>query len=139
MNRIKNIEFTFTLAKIIVLFFQMQRYFSKSLSKKKIIKFKINHVNNLQIKPQFEKICKSKKLYSYESLKVKVILKNAVKITILLNSKAEINVMIKRLMQTTNLIMQSKPRLRFISHTGHEMNFEKICRNVNINIKKVKS
>jgi hypothetical protein len=59
-------------AKIIVVSFQIQKYFSKSFLKKKIIKFKINHVNNLQIKSQFKKAYKLKKLYSCKSFKLKL-------------------------------------------------------------------
>ena len=134
MKKIKNMKLTFILTKIISLSSIIQKYFSKSLSEENVVKFRVNTLSTLQT--MRESIDKNvKHLYSCESSKIRILMKDSVKITALLNSKAEINVMIQRFMRTTNLFMRIESRLRLISHTKHEMNFVEICRDVIIDIK----
>jgi hypothetical protein len=56
-----------------------------------------------------------------------------------MNSKTEINVMIKRLMNKTKIIMRLESRLRLIFHTEHDMNFDEICDDVELNIEELKT
>jgi hypothetical protein len=56
-----------------------------------------------------------------------------------MNSKAEINVMIKRLMNKTRIIMRFESRFRLISHIDHDINFDEICNDVKLNIEKLKT
>jgi hypothetical protein len=56
-----------------------------------------------------------------------------------MNSETKINVMIKRLMNKTKIIMRFKSRLRLISHIDHDMNFDEICDDVELNIEKLKT
>jgi hypothetical protein len=55
-----------------------------------------------------------------------------------MNSEAKINVMIKKLMNKTKIIMRSESRLRLISHIDHDMNFDEICDDVELNIERLK-
>jgi hypothetical protein len=57
----------------------------------------------------------------------------------LLNSKAKINVMIKKLMNKTRIIMRFESRFRLIFHIDHDMNFDEICDDVKLNIEKLKT
>ena len=125
-------QFTFILAKIISLFSIIQKYFFKSLFEKNVIKFRVN-LKILQMRRDLNEQ-KMKRLYFCESLKVKILMKNLIKTTTFLNSKAEINVMTQRFMRTANLSMKVKSRLRLISHIEHEMNFVEMYKNVIINI-----
>jgi hypothetical protein len=56
-----------------------------------------------------------------------------------MNLKTEINVMIKKLMNKTKIIMRFKFRFRLIFHIEHDMNFNKIYDDVELNIKKLKT
>ncbi len=56
-----------------------------------------------------------------------------------MNSKAKINVMIKRLMNKTKIIMRFESRLRLISHIEHDMNFDEMCDDVELNIEELKT
>jgi hypothetical protein len=56
-----------------------------------------------------------------------------------MNSKTKINVMIKILMNKTKIIMRFESRFRLIFHIDHNMNFDEICDDVELNIKKLKT
>jgi hypothetical protein len=56
-----------------------------------------------------------------------------------MNSKAEINVMINRLMNKTRIIMRFESRFRLIFHIDHDMNFDEICDDVELNIERLKT
>ncbi len=55
-----------------------------------------------------------------------------------MNSKTKINVMIKKLMNKTKIIMRFESRFRLIFHIDHDMNFDEICDDVELNIEKLK-
>jgi hypothetical protein len=56
-----------------------------------------------------------------------------------MNSEAKINVMIKRLMNKTKIIMRLESRFRLIFHIEHDMNFDEICDDVELNIEELKT
>jgi hypothetical protein len=56
-----------------------------------------------------------------------------------MNSEAKINVMIKRLMNKTKIIMRFESRLRLISHIEHDMNFDEMCDDVKLNVEELKT
>jgi hypothetical protein len=56
-----------------------------------------------------------------------------------MNSEAKINVMIKKLMNKTKIIMRFESRLRLIFHIEHDMNFDEICDDVELNIEELKT
>jgi hypothetical protein len=56
-----------------------------------------------------------------------------------MNSEAKINVMIKRLMNKTKIIMRFETRFRLIFHIDHDMNFDEICDDVKLNIERLKT
>jgi hypothetical protein len=56
-----------------------------------------------------------------------------------MNSKTKINVMIKKLMNKTRIIIRFKFRFRLIFHIEHDMNFDEICDDVKLNIKELKT
>jgi hypothetical protein len=62
-----------------------------------------------------------------------------VKIIELMNSKAKINVMIKRLINKKRIIMRFESRFRWIFHIDHDMNFDEVCDDVKLNIERLKT
>jgi hypothetical protein len=56
-----------------------------------------------------------------------------------MNSETKINVMIKKLMNKTKIIMRFKSRFRLIFHIEHDMNFDEMCDDVELNIKELKT
>jgi hypothetical protein len=56
-----------------------------------------------------------------------------------MNLKTKINVMIKKLMNKTKIILRFKFRFRLIFYIDHDMNFDKIYDDVKLNIKKLKT
>jgi hypothetical protein len=56
-----------------------------------------------------------------------------------MNSKTKINVMIRKLMNKTRIIIRFESRLRLIFYIEHDMNFNEIYDDVKLNIKKLKT
>lgn len=76
--------------------------------------------------------------YFIRSFKAKVDLKNNFKVTVLLNTDVEINVMTKNLIEDVNLAMRQGPNLKLVSHIGHSHFFLGFCKNIKIAIKRLK-
>jgi hypothetical protein len=125
---------SFFLVEVIVFVLFAQKIFSKILFEDDVIKF---HVNSIKSRSITQK--RKKQWYIYEFFKTKIIIKDVVRIIELMNSKTKINVMIKRLMNKTWIIMRFKSRLRLIFHIDHDMNFDEICDDVELNIEKLKT
>ncbi len=132
--KLKNAQIIFSLIEIIVFVSFAQKIFFKILFDEDVIKF---HVNSIRSRSITQK--KEKQWYVCEFFKTKIIIKNVVKITKLMNSETKINVMIKRLMNKTRIIMRFESRLRLISHIDHDMNFDEICDDVKLNIERLKT
>ncbi len=56
-----------------------------------------------------------------------------------MNLKTKINVMIKKSMNKTKIIIRFKFQLRLIFHIDHDMNFDEICDDVELNIEELKT
>ncbi len=72
--------------------------------------------------------------YFMGSPKVKVCLDNGSKVTALLDTGVEINVMTRELMEETNLAMKKGPKLELVSHLGHSRTFLGLCEDVEVAI-----
>ncbi len=119
---------------IIVFASLAQKIFFKTLSEENVIKF---HVNSIKFRSITQK--KKEQWYVSEFFKAKIIIEDVVKIIELMNSETKINVMIKRLMNKTKIIMRFESRLRLIFHIEHDMNFDEICDDVELNIEELKT
>ena len=73
------------------------------------------------------------------SPKAKIRLENSSKVTALLDTGAKINIMTRKLMEEVNLIMRKGLKLELVSHTGHSRPFLKLCENVEVAIKGLKT
>ncbi len=132
--KLKNAQIIFSLIEVIVFASLAQKIFFKILFDEDVIKF---HVNSIRFRSTTQK--RKKQWYVCEFSKAKVIIEDVVRIIELMNSKTEINVMIKRLMNKTKIIMRLESRLRLIFHTEHDMNFDEICDDVELNIEELKT
>jgi hypothetical protein len=131
--KLKSAQIIFSLIEIIIFDSFAQKIFFKILFEEDVIKF---YVNSIRSRSTTQK--KEKQWYVCEFFKTKIIIENVVRIIELMNSKAEINVMIKRLMNKTKIIMRLKFRLRLISHIDHDMNFDEMCDDVELKIEELK-
>ncbi len=68
-----------------------------------------------------------------------MIIEKAMKMSKLINFDVKINVMMRRLMNKIDIIMRFDLRLRLIFHIEHDMNFDDVCDDVELNIKKMKT
>jgi hypothetical protein len=122
------------LIEIIVFVSLAQKIFFKILFDENVIKFHVNFIRSRSITQKREK-----QWYVCEFSKAKIIIEDVVKIIELMNSKAEINVMIKKLMNKTKIIMRFESRFRLIFHIDHDMKFDEICDDVELNIEELKT
>jgi hypothetical protein len=132
--KLKSAQIIFSFVEVIVFVSLAQKIFSKILSEDDVIKF---HVSLIRFQSTTQK--RKEQWYACKFSKAKIIIEEVVKITELMNSKAKINVMIKRLMNKTKIIMRFESRLRLIFHIDHDMNFNEICDDVELNIKELKT
>lgn len=72
------------------------------------------------------------------ALKAKICLKNGLKIIALLNTVAEIHIMIRKLIKDANLAMRQGLKLEFISYTNDSPSFFGFFKDIKITIKKFK-
>ena len=68
------------------------------------------------------------------SLKAKVRLEDGSKVTALLDTGAEINVMTREVMEDACLAIRRSPKLELVSHTGHSCLFLGFCEDVKVAI-----
>ncbi len=132
--KLKSAQIIFSLIEIIVFVSFAQKIFSKILSEDDVIKF---HVNSIRFRSITQK--REEQWYVCEFSKAKIIIEDVVRITELMNSETKINVMIRRLMNKTKIIMRFESRLRLIFHIDHDMNFDEVCDDVELNIERLKT
>ncbi len=132
--KLKSAQIIFSLIEVIVFISLVQKIFFKILFDENVIKF---HVNSIRSRSTTQK--REEQWYVCEFSKAKIIIEDVVRIIELMNSKTEINVMIKRLMNKTKIIMRFESRFRLIFHTEHDMNFDEICDDVELNIEELKT
>jgi hypothetical protein len=132
--KLKSAQIIFSLIEIIVFASLVQKIFFKILFDEDVIKFHVNLIKSRSITQKREK-----QWYVCEFFKTKIIIEEIVKIIELMNSEAKINVMIKKLMNKTKIIMRFEFRFRLIFHIDHDMNFDEICDDVELNIERLKT
>lgn len=73
------------------------------------------------------------------SLKTKIRLEDSSKITALLDTGAEINVITSKFIKDVNLAMRQGLKLELVFHTGHSHPFLGLCENVEVAIRRLKT
>ncbi len=132
--KLKNVQIIFSLIEVIIFASLAQKIFFKILFDEDVIKFHVNLIKSWLTTQKREK-----QWYVCEFSKTKIIIEDVVRIIKLMNSETKINVMIKRLMNKTRIIMRLKSRFRLIFHIDHDMNFDEVCDDVELNIERLKT
>ena len=73
------------------------------------------------------------------SPKAKVCLEDGSQVTVLLDTRTEINIMTKKLIEEANLTMRKRPKLELVSYTGHSWLFLRLCKNIEITLGELKT
>ncbi len=113
----------------------VKKQLTKTISEDKAIEFQVNILNSNEAL----EVISSSSWYSIRSLKAKVCLKDGSKVTALLDTGAEINVMTKELMEDANLAMRRGPKLELVSHTGHSRPIISHCEDVGVAVEGLKT
>jgi hypothetical protein len=132
--KLKNAQIIFSLIEIIFFVSFAQKIFFKILFDEDVIKFHVNFIKSRSITQK-----RKEQWYVCEFFKTKIIIEEIVKIIELMNSKMKINVMIKKLMNKTKIIMRFNSRFHLIFQFDHDMNFNEICDDVELNAEKLKT
>jgi hypothetical protein len=132
--KLKTVQIIFSLIEVIVFISLIQKIFSKIFSENDVIKFHVNSIKSRSITKK-----KEKQWYVWKFLKTKIIIQNAIKIIELMNSETKINVIIKRLINKTKIIIRFESRFRLLFNIDHDMNFDEMCDDVELNIKDLKT
>ena len=76
---------------------------------------------------------------SIRSPKAKICLEDGSKVTALLDTGAEINVMTRELMEEANLAMRQGPKLELVAHTSRSRSFRGLCEDIKVAIGELKT
>ncbi len=68
-----------------------------------------------------------------------MIIEKTIKMSKLINLNVKINIKMRRLINKINIIMRFDFRLRLIFYIEHDINFDYVCDDVELNIKKIKT
>ena len=113
----------------------VKKQLTKAISEDKPIQFQVSTFNSNKA---LEAISSSS-WYPIRSSKIKVCLEDGSKVTALLDTGAEINVMTKKLMEDSNLAMRRGSKLELVSHTGHSRPFISLCKDVRVAVGRLKT
>jgi|SRR6266487_2091508 len=80
-----------------------------------------------------------KKLYATITPKLKVQVNNKTLVYTILNTKAEINVITSKIAKAARLAIYTNSRLTLVSHTSDKRQFDRICKDIEIDIGGIKT
>ena len=113
----------------------VEKQLTKAISKNETVQFRVKILGSA---PALEAPI-SYSWYSLGSPKAKICLEDDFKIIAPLDTGAEINIIIKKLMKEANLAMRKRPKLELVSHTGQSQLFLRFCEYVEIAIGRLKT
>ena len=129
-KRILDLRVSLTVGELLASTPAVEKQLTKALSEDEAVQFYVNTLGSAEV-------LEAPTPYSWYSMgspKAKVRLEDGSKVTALLDTGAEINVMIKELMEDANLAMRRGPKLELVSHTGHSRPFLGLCEDVEVAI-----
>lgn len=118
-KRILDLGVNLIVSELLALVFVVEKQLTNTISKDEVIQF---CVNSLDL-DSCQKVTTSHILYSIGLSKTKVRLKDDFKVMLVLYIEAEINVMIREVMENIGLAMRQGFRLELVSHTGYSQPF----------------
>jgi hypothetical protein len=104
------------------------------VQKYRMIKNAQRNVENVHVKSINVIDLDFKNYYIVFTLKISVRMKSDTRYITLLNTEAEINVMIEKMMHKKDLFMRSRFALNLISYINHQQKFLDVCKDVKISI-----
>lgn len=129
-KRILDLGVNLTVSELLASAPAVEKQLTKAITEDEAVQFRVNALGSVEV-------CETKKpssWYSMGSPKAKVRLEDGSKITALLDTGAEINVMTREIMEDTGLAMRQGPKLELVSHTGHSRPFLGLCEDVEVAI-----
>ena len=129
-KRILDLGVNLTVGELLASAPAVEKQLTKAISEDEAVHFRVNTLESSEgleaRKPHL--------WYSMEPPKAKVRLENGSKVTALLDTGAEINVMTREVMEDAGLAMQRGLKLELVSHTGHSRLFLGLCEDVEVSI-----
>ncbi|MCJ1343493.1 hypothetical protein MMC31_001687 [Peltigera leucophlebia] len=129
-KRIQDLGVNLTVGELLASAPAVEKQFTKAISEDKAIQFCVNTLESSEGLEDME----PRSWYSMGSPKAKVTLEDGSKITTLLDTSAEIHVIIRKIMEDTGLAMQRGPKLELVSHPGYSRPFLGLCEDVEVAI-----
>ena len=129
-KRILDLGVNLTVGELLASAPAVEKQLTKAISEDEAVQFR---VNTLESSEGLE-ARKPRSWYSMGSPKAKVRLEDGSKVTALLDTGAEINVMTREVMEDAGLAMRRGPKLELVSHTGHSRPFLGLCEDVEVAI-----
>lgn len=127
-KKILNLEVNFTVGELLPSAPASLKQLTRAISGDEVIQFRVNTLGLAEalktLNPYF--------WYSMGSSKTKLCLVDGSKVTALLNTSVEINVMPKKLIEDVNLAMRQGPKLELVSHTSHSWSFFSLCEDIEV-------
>ena len=127
---IQNLGVSLTIDELLASAPAVKKQLTKAISEDEAIQFRVNTLGSAEIL----EASTSYSWYSMGSPKTKVRLEDGSKVTALLDTGGEINVMTKELMEDTNLAMRQGPKLELVSHIDHSGHFLGLCEDMEVAI-----
>lgn len=134
-RRILNLGVNLTVGKLLASAPAIEKQFTKAISEDNAVQF---CVNTLECSEGLE-TRKPRSWYFMGSPKAKVGLEDRSKVTILLDTDAKINVIIRKVIKDASLAMRRALKLEIVSHTGYSHSFLGLCKDVEVSIRRLQT
>ena len=128
-KRILDLGVNLTVGELLASAPAVEKQLTKAITEDEAVQFRVNTLESSTVNAR-----NSHSWYSMGSPKAKVRLEDGSKVTALLDTGAEINVMTREVMEDAGLAMRRGPKLELVSHTGHSRPFLGLCEDVEIAI-----
>ena len=129
-KRILDLGVNLTVGELLASAPAVEKQLTKAITEDEAVQFRVNTLGSSEASETKKPFL----WYSMGSPKAKVRLEDGSKITALLDTGAEINVMTREIMEDAGLAMRQGPRLELVSHTGHSRPFLGLCEDVEVTI-----
>ena len=128
-KRILDLGVNLTVGELLASAPAVEKQLTKAITEDEAVQFRVNTLESSSVDAR-----NSHSWYSMGSPKARVRLEDGSKVTALLDTGAEINVMTREVMEDAGLAMRRGPKLELVSHTGHSRPFLGLCEDVEVAI-----
>ena len=128
-KRILDLGVNLTVGELLASAPAVEKQLTKAITEDEAVQFRVNTLESSSVDAR-----NSHSWYFMGSPKARVRLEDGSKVTALLDTGAEINVMTREVMEDAGLAMRRGPKLELVSHTGHSRPFLGLCEDVEVAI-----